>query len=155
MPEEEGSTSLKDKLADDLKQALRGGDKLRVSVIRMVMSSIHNAEIARGGPLSDADMLGIFTKEVRQRHESIEAFRQGNREDLATKEEAEMAIIQAYMPQQLGRDEIIAEVRKVIAELCAQGPGDKGKVMSRIMAQLKGKADGREINQIVTELLSS
>lgn len=155
MPQEAGSQSLKEKLADDLKQALRGGDKVRVSVIRLVMAAIHNAEIARGGELADSDILGVIAKEVRQRNESIEAFKQGNRQDLVTREEMEMAILQEYLPQQLSRDEIITEARRIIAEVGAQGPGDKGKVMPRLIAQLKGKADGREINAVVTELLAS
>ena len=155
MQQETAPLSLKQKLTDDIKQALRGGDKVRVSVIRMVMAAIKNAEIARRGALDDADILGIIAKEVRQRQESIDAFKQGNRADLATQEEAEKAILQQYLPQQITRQEIIAEALRVIAEVGAQGPDDKGKVMPRIIAQLKGKADGREINAVVTELLSS
>lgn len=155
MQEEAGIHSLKDQLTDDMKEAMRGGDKARVSVIRLVLSGIHNAEIARGGALSAADSLGIIAKEVRQHNESIEAFKQGNRPDLVTKEETELAILQEYMPQQLSREEIIAEARSVIAEVGAEGPRDKGKVMQGLMARLKGKADGREINEVVTELLTS
>jgi len=146
---------LKQKLVDDLKQAMRGGDKVRCSVIRLVMAAIKNAEIARQADLEDGDVLGIIAKEVRQRNESIEAFKQGNRQDLVTKEEAEMAILQEYLPQQMTRDEIIAEARRIIEEVGAQGPADKGKVMPKLIAQLKGKADGREINAVVTELLAS
>ena len=146
---------LKQKLVDDLKQAMRGGDKVRCSVIRLVMAAIKNAEIARQADLEDGDVLGIITKEVRQRNESIEAFKQGNRQDLVTKEEAEIAILQEYLPQQMTRDEIIAEARRIIEEVGAQGPADKGKVMPKLIAQLKGKADGREINAVVTELLAS
>ncbi len=146
---------LKQKLTDDLKQALRDGDKVKRSVIRLVMSAIKNAEIARQAELDDGSILGVIAKEVRQRHESIEAFNQGNRQDLVAQEEAELAILQGYLPEQLTREEIIAEARRVIEEVGAQGPADKGKVMSKLIAQLKGKADGREINAVVTELLSS
>jgi len=146
---------LKQKLVEDLKQALRGGDKVRRSVIRLVMAAIKNAEIARQVTLEDADILGVIAKEARQRRESIEAFRQGNRQDLVTQEEAELAILQQYLPQQMSREEIIAEARQVIEEVGARGPGDKGKVMPKLIAQLKGKADGREINAVVTELLAS
>jgi len=146
---------LKQKLVEDLKQALKGGDKVRRSVIRLVMAAIKNAEIARQVTLDDADILGIIAKEARQRRESIEAFRQGNRQDLVTQEEAELAILNQYLPQQMSREEIITEARRVIEELGARGPGDKGKVMSKLIAQLKGKADGREINTVVTELLTS
>jgi len=146
---------LKQKLVEDLKQALKGGDKVRRSVIRLVMAAIKNAEIARQVTLDDADILGIIAKEARQRRESIEAFRQGNRQDLVTQEEAELAILNQYLPQQMSREEIITEARRVIEEVGARGPGDKGKVMSKLIAQLKGKADGREINTVVTELLTS
>ena len=145
---------MKQKLMDDLKQAMRGGDKVRLSVIRLVMSAVKNTEIARRTDLSDADILGVIVKEVKQRQESIEAFKQGNRHDLVAREEAELAILQEYLPEQMTREEIIAEVRRVIEEVGAQGLSDKGKVMPKIIAQLKGRADGREINAIVTELLS-
>jgi len=146
---------LKQKLMDDIKQAMRGGDKVRLSVIRLVMSAVKNTEIARRADLSDADILGVIAKEVKQRQESIEAFKQGNRHDLVAREEAELAILQEYLPEQMSREEIIAEARRVIEEVGAQGLGDKGKVMPKIIAQLKGRADGREINAVVTELLSS
>ena len=145
---------LKEKLNSDLKQAMKGGDVVRRTVLRLVLSAIHNAEIARKASIEDGDILGIIAKEVRQREESIEAFKQGNRQDLIAQEEAEMAVLNEYLPRQMTRDEIIAEARRVIEELGAQGPGDKGKVMPKLIAQLKGKADGREINAIVTELLS-
>jgi len=145
---------LKQKLTDELKQAMRAGDKTRCSVIRLVIAAVNNAEKARQADLEDGDILGIIAKEVRQRHESIEAFKQGNRQDLIVQEEAELAILQEYLPQQMTREEIIVEVRRVIEEVGAQGPSDKGKVMPKIIAQLKGKADGRDINAVVTELLA-
>lgn len=150
------AAALKQKLNDDLKQALRGGDKVKLSTIRLLLSAVKYTEIARHpNELTDADILGVIAKEVKQRQESILAFKQGNRPDLVAKEEAEMVILQAYLPKQMTRDEIIAEARRIIAEVGAKGVGDKGKVMPKIIAELKGKADGREINNIVTELLSS
>lgn len=146
---------LKQKLTDDLKQAMRDGDKVRRSVIRLAMAAIKNAEIARQTTLDDTDILGVIAKEARQRQESIDAFKQGNRPDLVAQEEAELAVLKEYLPRQMTREEIIATARQVIAEVGAQGPGDKGKVMPQLIAQLKGKADGREINAIVTELLGS
>ena len=146
---------LKQKLTDDLKQAMRSGDKVRTSVIRLLMAAIKNTEIARQAILEDSDILGITAKEARQRHESIEAFKQGNRNDLVAKEEAELAILTEYLPQQVSREEIVEAAHKVIDEVGAQGPADKGKVMPKLIAQLKGRADGREINAVVTELLSS
>ncbi len=149
----EQEVELKQKLMDDLKQAMRGGDKVRRSVIRLVMAAIGNAEIARKSALEDTDILGIIAKEVRQRRESIEAFRSGNRHDLVTQEEAELAILSEYLPQQMTREEIIVAARRVIEEVGAQEPADKRKVMPKLIAQLKGRADGREINAVVTELL--
>ena len=151
---EQEATGLKKKLSDDLRQALRQGDKVRRSVIRLVMAAINNAEIARQATLNDADIYGVIAKEIRQRKESIEAFKLGKRQDLVAQEEAEMAILQEYLPQQMTREEIIAEARRVIDEVGAQGAKDKGKVMPKLIAQLKGRADGREINAVVTELLA-
>jgi uncharacterized protein YqeY len=146
---------LKQKLADDLKQAMRDGDKVRRSAIRLVIAAVKNAEIARQTVLEDGDILGVIAKEIRQRKESIEAFQQGNRPELAAVEEAEMAVLEQYLPRQMGRDEIMAEARRVIEEVGAESIRDKGKVMPPLIARLKGKADGREINEVVTELLGS
>ncbi len=147
--------AIKQKLTDDLKQAMRSGDKVKSSVIRLLMAAIQNAEIAaRQTTLGDQEILGIIAKEVRQHKESITAFKQGNRDDLVAQEEAEMAILKEYLPQQINREEITTAARQVISETGAQGPGDKGKVMSQLIPQLKGRADGREVNEVVTELLS-
>lgn len=152
---ETGQSKMKQKLNDDLKQALRSGDKTKVSVIRLLLSAIHNTEIAKQqAELADADVFGVMAREIRQRQESITAFKQGNRPDLVAQEEAELAILQSYMPQQVSREEISAEAKKIIAEVGAQSVRDKGKVMPRLIAQLKGKAEGRVINEVVTELLS-
>jgi len=150
-----GEVNLKQKLADDLKQAMRSGDTVKRSAIRLVMAAIGNAEIARRGALEDSDILGILAKEARMRQESIEAFKQGDRPDLVAQEEAELAVLQEYLPQQMTREEIVAAARGVITEVGAQGLGDKGKVMPELVAQLKGRADGREINAVVSELLAS
>lgn len=146
---------LKQKLTDDLRQAMKTGDKVKRSAIRMVLASIQNAEIARQAALEEGDILGIIAKEVRQRKESIEAFKQGDRQELVAQEEAELAVLTEYLPQQMTREEVTDAARKVIEEVGAQGPADKGKVMPKLIAQLKGRADGREINAIVTELLAS
>ena len=146
--------NLKEKLEADLRQAMKDRDNVKRSVLRLLLAAIKNAEIAKRGSLDNPDILGIVAREVKQRNESIEAFKQGDRQDLVAQEEAEMAVLKEYLPRQLSREEVIIEARQVIEEVGAQGPRDKGKVMSRIMAQLKGKADGREINEIVTELLN-
>ncbi len=147
--------SLKEKLENDLKQAMRSGDAVKRSVLRLVLSAIHYAEINRQVTLSDSDVLGVIAKEARQREESIAAFKQGNRQDLVDKETAELAVLKDYLPKQATREEIVNEARRVIQEVGARGLNDKGKVMPKVMAQLKGKADGREINTVVTELLQS
>jgi len=151
----EQEAKLKQKLVDDLKQAMKSGDTVKRSALRLVMAAITNAEIARRATLEDGDILGIIAKDIKQRQESIDAFKQGNRQDLVAQEEAGMAIIQPYLPQQLSHEEVVEAARSVIREVDAQGPADRGRVMSRIMAELKGRADGREINEVVTELLKT
>jgi uncharacterized protein YqeY len=148
-------TGIKQRLTDDLKQAMKAGDKDKRSVIRLLMAAITNAEIARREALEDSDILGVIAKEIRQRQESIDAFKQGNRQDLVAQEEVALAILECYMPAQITREEIVEAARRVIDEVGAHGPGDKGKVMPKLIAQLKGQADGREINAVVTELLQS
>ena len=145
--------SLKEKLNADLKQAMKSGDTTKRNVIRLVLAAVNNAEIAKQAKLSDGDVIGVIQKEIRQRQESITAFKQGNRPDLQSAEEAEMAVLQTYMPAQVSHDDIVAAAKRVIAETGARGPADKGKVMPKLIAELKGKADGREINTVVTELL--
>jgi uncharacterized protein YqeY len=149
----EQPADLKKKISDDVKQAMKSGDTVKRSILRMLLSSINNAEKAKQSPLDNSDVLGAIAKEVKRHQESIDAFKKGNRPDLVEKEEAEMVILQAYLPAQMNHDEVVAAVKEVIAAVGAQGPGDKGKVMKDLMPRLKGKADGKEINEVVTELL--
>ena len=150
----EQKAELKQKITEDLKQAMKSGDTVKRSILRMLLSSMNNAEIAKQAVLDESDILGVIAKEVKQHHESIESFKQGNRQDLVSKEEAELAILQGYLPQQLTHEEIVAAAREVITAVGAGGPGDKGRVMKELMPRLKGRADGKEINEVVTELLS-
>ncbi len=145
---------LEGKLRDDLHSSMRKGDKLRTSVLRMLLSAVNYAQIAKQAPMEDSDVLGVVAKEAKQRLESIEAFKNGGRADLVAQEQAELAILQEYLPKQMTHDEIVVAVRNVIASTGAKGPQDKGKVMPKLVAELKGKADGREINAVVTELLA-
>jgi uncharacterized protein YqeY len=147
--------ALQDRLTADLRQAMKSGDKTRLSVLRMIRARIQNAEIAQQKSLEDSDVIGLISKEAKEHRESIEEFGKGDRQDLVDKEKAELAIILEYLPQQISRDEIATAARRVIEEVGAAGLGDKGKVMQKLMPELKGKAEGREINEIVTELLSS
>lgn len=132
---------------------MKRGDKVKVATLRLVLSTVGYAEMARQADLSDSDILGLLSKEARQREESITAFKSGNRPDLVAKEEAELVVIKSYLPAAASRDEIVALARKVIAEVSAQGMKDKGKVMPKLIAELKGKADGRVINEVVSQLL--
>ncbi len=149
----EQAADLKKKINDDVKAAMKSGDTVRRSTLRLLLSAINNAEIAKQAALEDADILGIIAKEVKNRQESIDAFKQGNRPDLVEKETAEQAILRAYLPAQLSRDEVMAAAKEVVAAVGAAGPGDKGRVMKELMPKLKGRADGKEINEVVTELL--
>jgi uncharacterized protein YqeY len=146
--------SLKERLNSDLKDALRKGEEQRKAALRMALAALHNAEIEAGGELDESAVLGVLAREAKQRRESIEEFRKGNREDLVAREEAQLAVIDQYLPQQMSRDEIAEAARAVIAQVGASGPGDKGKVMPVLVNQLRGRADGREINAVVTELLA-
>ncbi len=146
--------TLQDKVAGDLRQAQKSGDKTRVTVLRLVKAGVKNAEIAQGAPIDDAGVIDVITREVKQHRESIAEFTKGNRQDLVAKEEAELATLLEYLPKQMSREEVEVVVRQVIEQVGATGPGDKGKVMSQLMPQLKGRADGREANDIVTELLT-
>jgi len=143
------------RLKGDLNQALRKGEKERVSTLRLLLSNIGNAEIAKGGPLDEPGVLGVIAKQAKQNRESIDAFRQGERSDLVAKEERELSVLQEYLPQPMSSEEIAAAARQAIAEVGAAGPGDKGKVMGKLMPQVKGKADGGEVNAIVSELLAN
>ena len=147
--------SLKDKLADDLKDALRQGDETRKTAIRMTIAAVKNAEVAAIKQLDDPEVLAVIAKQVKQRKESIEEFGKAGRQDLVDKEAAEMRILETYLPPAMSREEIVQEARKVIAEGGAKGPGDKGKVMSALMPLLAGRAEGRLINEVVTELLAN
>ncbi len=146
-------SDLEKKLAEDMKQAMKSGDTLKRDTLRMLIASVKNAWMAKQADLTDVDVLGVISKEVKRRQESIDAFKKGDRTDLVVKEEAEMVILQSYLPEQLSQEEIVAAAKEVIGAVGAQGPGDKGKVMQQLMPKLKGKADGKAINDVVTELL--
>lgn len=146
--------TLKEKLPLDLRDALRKGEKTRCLVIRMLLSDINNAEIEKQHPLDDGEIYAVINKEIRQHRESIEAFRLGKRPELVSQEEAEMAILSGYLPQGLAREEIVALAIQAIEETGARDIKDRGKVMPKIIAQTRGRADGAEVNAIVTELLT-
>jgi uncharacterized protein YqeY len=145
---------LKEQFSADLKDALKAKDELRKGTLRFLMAAVHNAEIEAGHQLDDNDVLAVLSKQAKQRRESIEEFRKAGRDDLVAKEEAELAVLVGYLPPQMSREEIAAEARRVIAETGARGPADKGKVMPVLVNELRGRAEGREINEVVSELLA-
>ncbi len=147
--------TLKEKIREALKAALKRQQGTEVSTLRLLLSEIRYAEIAQQKPADDGKVLDVIGREVKRRRESIEAFRKGNRGDLAEQEEAELAILMSYLPKQMSREEIIGAAREAMDMVGARGPSDKGKVMGQLMPQLKGKADGREISEIVSELLAA
>ncbi len=145
--------TLQDRLTEDLREAMRSGDTLRRDVVRMARNAIAYAEKAKGGPLDDVEALAALQQQARQRRDSIEAYRAAGRADRMAQESSELAVLEHYLPQMMERDEVEAAARAVIEQLGASGPGDKGKVMGRLMSDLKGKADGGLVNATVTELL--
>ena len=148
---------LVDQLSEDLKTAMRTKDQTRIGAIRMLKAAITNFEIARGDskskdsdkPITEAELLGVVEKQIKQRRDAIEMYKQGNRPELAAKEEAEIAVLAAYLPKQLSRDEVRAEVEGIVTAL---GTKEFPKVMREAAAKLKGRADGKMINEVVKEL---
>ena len=147
---------LKEQLTADLTDAMRQSDDVRKSTLRMLITAINVAEVAGSErrQLSDEQVMQVLMKQVKQRRESIDEFQKAGRQDLVDQEAAELKVLEAYMPPQMPREEIEAEARKAIAEVGAKGPSDKGKVMQTLMPRLSGRAEGREINAVVTKLLA-
>ena len=145
---------LKQRLQDDLKEALRARDGRRKSVIRMAMAEITNAEIEHGGDLDDSGVVAVLQKQARRRRDTVAELKEVDRPDLLAEEQAELGILEEYLPQLLSREEIVEEARSVIAEVGATGMAQMGAVMRQLMSKLKGRADGNVVNQVVRELLS-
>ena len=145
--------TLTETLQDDLKKAMRSGDVMRRSVIRMLRSEIHNREIESRSELDDAATIQLLGRQAQQRRDSIEAFERAERDDLVQKEQAELAIIMGYLPQQLTGEELLEIVRGSIEQVGAAGPQDMGKVMGAVMPKVRGRAEGRAVNRIASELL--
>ncbi len=142
------------RLGEDLKAALRSGDKLRVSVIRLLTALIKNREIEKRGPLTDAEVLQAIMTSCKQRQESMDQYRQGGRQDLVDKEAAELSILQSYMPKPLTSEELQVLVLEAIREVQAASPKEMGKVMAILMPRVTGRADGKVVNTLVREALS-
>ena len=132
---------LKAQISDDMKPAMRAKDSARLGTIRLLMAAIKQREVDERIVLDDAAIVGVVDKLIKQRKDSITAFQSAGRTDLVDKESAELAVLQAYLPARLSADEITAAVGAIVADLGASGPGDMGKVMAAVKAQLAGKAD--------------
>ena len=145
---------MQEKLSKDLLVAMRARDQVRMDTIRQVKAAATNQEIHQSTPLTDAHVEEIIGRLVRQHRESIDMFSKGNRLELAEKEKAELAILQAYLPQQLSVEEVTALARDAAAQVGARGPSDKGKVMGKLMPLVKGKAEGKVVNDAVIEVLA-
>lgn len=162
---------LKHKLQEDLNKSLKAGDQLKRLVLGMVMTAIKNREVEKRtklfktisdigelekqGQLTEEEILEVIASEVKKRKESVEQFKAGGRDELAQKEKLEMDILLSYLPEQLGEDEVRAEIQKTIAELGASGPKDMGRVIGAVMAKLKGRVDGGTVSRLVKRGLGS
>jgi hypothetical protein len=147
--------SLRDRLQTDIATAMRGGDALRRDVLRMASSAAYNVEKRNGHPLTEDELLAVLSREVKTRRESVEAFRGGGREDLAAREEAEIAILSEYLPQALTEEEITSLVREAIAATGGTSARDMGKVMGWLAPRTRGRADGKRVSEFVVQALAS
>jgi uncharacterized protein YqeY len=146
--------SLRDRIQTDVTDAMRSGDSLRRDVLRMAQNAIYAIEKKDRRELSDDDVIGVLTREVKTRRESVEAFRKGGREDLATKEEAEIAVLASYLPEQLDDAAIQALVDEAVVTTGAQSARDLGKVMGWLAPRTRGRADGRRVSELVAQTLA-
>ena len=144
---------LKERLEADLTKAVRERNELSRSTLRLLRSEIHNEEIALQRPVDEEGIIGVIAKQVRQHRESIDAFRKGRREDLVQREEAELRLLLEYLPAQLTREEVGALAQQVIQDVGASGPAHRGRVMGKLMPQVRGKAEGAMVNEVVSQLL--
>ena len=146
--------ALREKLDEDLKSAMRARDSLRMNTVRALKSAVKYREIELMKPLDDAGILGVMATEIKRRRDSVEQYRAGNRADLADKEEAEIKILQEFLPQQLTPAEVEAKVIEVIARVGAQGPKDMGAVMKALLPDVQGRADGKVVSELVKQRLA-
>ena len=146
--------TLSQKIAEDLKTAMKTREVVRTSCLRMLKTAMKNRQVEKGEELNDDEIHGLISSLIRKGQESAMEFRKGNREDLARKEEEEIGILYAYLPEQLSPSDIEETLRKIIAELGASTPKDIGRVMKVAMSQMAGKAQGKEVNEIARRLLS-
>ncbi|MBK6295246.1 MAG: GatB/YqeY domain-containing protein [Rhodoferax sp.] len=147
--------TLKDQITEDMKTAMRAKDSARLGTIRLLLSACKQREVDERVVLDDAAVVAIIDKLIKQRKDSVAAFVQAARQDLADKESAEITVLQAYLPQRLSADEVLSEVKAIVAELGAKGPGDMGKVMGVVKTRLAGKAEMSQVSAAVKAALAA
>ena len=147
--------TMRDRREDDIRQSMRNRDQARVDALRFLKAAVQAAEKTAGKDLDDEAMEVVTSKQVNDRRESIRMFKLGNRTDLAAKESAELTVLEEYLPPQLAQGELTELIQGIVAELGATSIKDKGKVMGRLMPQVRGKADGAQVNEIVTQILEA
>ena len=145
--------TLRNQIEEDIRDAMRSRAQARLETLRFLKSVVLDMEKSQGKSLDDPAMLEVIGRQVNDRRESIRMFQQGNRPDLVAKESEELAVLEAYLPPQLSREELLEMVQAVIKEVGAETARDKGRVMGRLMPQVRGRADGTQVNELVTELL--
>ena len=146
--------SLKERVTEDMKAAMRARDSERLGTIRLLTAAMKQKEVDERVELDDVAVVGIVDKMLKQRKDSIEAFEKAGRQDLADKEKAEVVVLQAYLPARLSPEEIAAEVKAIVAGMGATGPGDMGKVMGAVKAKLAGKAEMGQVSAAVKAALA-
>ncbi len=147
--------TLRDRLEEDIRNSMRLREQARVDALRFLKFAVQAVEKERRETLGDQAMIEVVSKQVNDRRDSVRAFRDGGRDELADKEAADLAVLEEYLPPQLSEDDIAALIREIAAEIGAAGPRDRGKVMARLMPQVRGKADGAEVNRLAGEILDS
>jgi len=147
--------TLRDKIEDDIRQSMRSQNRQRLDALRFLKSAIQLVEKDQQKVLDDTGVTEVITKQVKERRESIRMFEEGSRADLVAKESAELAVLEEYMPPQMSAEQLAALIREVSRQVGAETPRDKGKVMGRLMPQVRGLADGAQVNALVDEILGS
>ena len=150
-----GASSLKQRIDQDSKEALKTKDSLRLNVLRMIRSDIRYKEIEKRSELSDDDVISVLSSSIKKRKDSIEQFEKGGRDDLASKEKMELEVISKYMPDQLTDEELNKIITQAIKDVDAAGPPDLGKVMKQIMPNVRGRADGKKVKLLVSSRLQA
>ena len=147
--------TIREKIEDDIRQAMRSQNRLRLDALRFLKNAIQMVEKAQQKALDDTGVTEVIAKQVKERRESIRMFEEGSRTDLVAKESAELAVLEEYMPPQMSAEQLSTLIREVIQQMGAETPRDKGRVMGKLMPQVRGLADGTQVNALVDEILGA